>query len=127
MTEPRLYIIMRRDLWDNNPGKMMAQAAHAQALFDLYDKSDILEEYCVWRGDGTDNAGFGPTVVLDATWEQMCDIETRIPCSGMVVDPTYPWRNWYGEYFTSSETTCMWAFVWEEKDIEYLKQYKLHQ
>ena len=24
--EPRLYIVMREDLWDMNPGKAMAQA-----------------------------------------------------------------------------------------------------
>jgi len=34
--EPTLYIIMRSDLQDMNPGKGMAQAAHAQADFDSY-------------------------------------------------------------------------------------------
>lgn len=34
--EPRLYIVMREDLWDMNPGKGMAQSAHAQADFDAF-------------------------------------------------------------------------------------------
>lgn len=124
--EPRLYIVARSDLWHNNPGKMMAQAAHAQALFDLYDKGDFLQEYAEWRGDGPDCIGFGPTIVLKATWEEMCDIEENIAHTGMVVDPTYPWQNWYGETFHSAETTCMWAFVWKETEFDYMKKYPLH-
>lgn len=34
--DPRLYIIMRKDIQDMNPGKAMAQAAHAQADFGAF-------------------------------------------------------------------------------------------
>lgn len=126
MNKPKLYIIIRSDLWDNNPGKMMAQAAHAQALFDLYDTTLFPDQYFDWCHDGKDNIGFGPTVVLSATWEQMCDIQERIIHRGMVEDPSYPWRNWYGDAFETSETTAMWAFVWEDSEFEYMSQYPLH-
>lgn len=126
--EPRLYIVMREDLYDNSPGKMMAQAAHAQALFDAYDfaGNHCLEKYCEWRGDGENCIGFGVTLVLSAPWEDMCDIRNAMPHNGMVVDPTYPYRNYYGKMFTSSETTCMWVFATTETEIEFMKKYNLN-
>jgi len=127
--EPRLYIIMREDIQDMNPGKAVAQGCHAQALFDLYNHGDngILEPYCAWRGDGEDCLGFGVTLVLSALWEQMCDIEDCVKHTGMVVDPTYPWRNYYGKTFTTAETTCMWAFPTTEQEFEYMHQFDLHR
>lgn len=127
--EPRLYIVMREDLWDCNPGKGMAQAAHAQALFDAYDfgANDCLEEYCEWRGDGENCIGFGVTLVLSAPKSQWGDIAWKVKHSGIVTDPTYPWRNHYGKVFTSSEDTCMWVFATTEEEIEYMKQWPLHR
>ena len=56
--EPRLYIVMRRDLWDMNPGKGMAQAAHAQSDFDAHlfpsgipDNNNLLEAEKLGRKD----------------------------------------------------------------------------
>jgi hypothetical protein len=46
---------------------------------------------------------------------------------GLTVDPTYPWRNYYGKLFTSEEVTCMWAFVWKDEEIEYMRQFGLHK
>lgn len=127
--EPRLYIVMREDLWDMNPGKGMAQAAHAQALFDLYDHGHcgIFDLYSTWRGDGKNCLGFGVTLVLSAEWESMCDIQESVEHSGMVVDPTYPWRNHYGKTFTTAETTCMWVFPATKDEVEYMQQFPLHQ
>ena len=126
MIEPRLYIVMREDLWDLNPGKAVAQSAHAQALFDLYDHghNGCLEEYCQWRGDGPDCLGFGVTLVLSAPMSEW----SKIPLKhfGVVEDPTYPYRNYYGKVFTRSEVTCMWAFATTEEDVEYMSQFKLH-
>jgi hypothetical protein len=120
---------MRRDLWDMNPGKGMAQAAHAQALFDLYDHghNGCLEPYCEWRGDGENCLGFGVTLVLHEPLSVMEEIHERVVHTGMTVDPTYPYRNHYGELFVSNEVTCMWVFVYTEEDVEYMRQWRLHQ
>lgn len=135
MTEfnQRLYIVMREDLWDMNPGKGMAQSAHAQADFDAYIDDNCEPEYSQynklwvnvleWRED----RNFGVTLVLSATLDDMHKIHETITHSGMTVDPTYPYRNWYGKVFTSEEITCMWAFVYEESEIEFMKQWELHK
>jgi len=125
--EPRLYIVMREDLWDMNPGKAMAQSAHAQADFDAYAENRYTDDvfrsshiqWCEYRN-------FGVTLVLSATMTQMHEIRTRILHSDITVDPTYPYRNWYGKVFTRSEPTCMWAFATTEEDVEYMRQFKLH-
>jgi len=126
--EPRLYIVMREDLWDMNPGKGMAQAAHAQADFDTYTENhykdgDFRSAHIQWCED----RNFGVTLVLSAEWESMCDIQESVEHSGMVVDPTYPWRNYYGKTFTTAETTCMWVFPVTDKEIEYMRQFTLHR
>lgn len=128
MTKPRLYIIMREDIWDMNPGKAMAQAAHAQALFDAYDHghNDSLEAYCEWRGDGKSSHGFGVTTVLTSLRSEWTDISLGVQHYGYVVDPTYPWRNHYGKTFTTMEDTCMWVFATTEEEIEHMKQWRLH-
>jgi hypothetical protein len=119
---------MREDLQDMNPGKGMAQAAHAQADFDAYAKNFMNQDefraaYVNWCED----RNFGVTLVLSTTLNQMHDIRTQIKHSDLTVDPTYPWRNWYGKIFTSNEVTCMWAFVWEDAELEYMRQYDLHK
>lgn len=124
--EPRLYIVMREDLYDNNPGKMMAQAAHAQADFDDYYKEsksdDLLDAVAVWKED----RAFGTTITLSTTFENFALIEYNVSHAGTVVDPTYPYRNHYGKMFTRAEVTCMWVFVTDQEDLEYMKQFDLH-
>ena len=129
--EPRLYIVMRRDLWDMNPGKAMAQAAHAQADFDLYmfpnpkatKSKEIADAVMAWR----ENRNFGVTLVLHEPLGVMNRIQERVVHTGMTVDPTYPYRNHYGELFVSNEVTCMWAFAYTEEELEYMQQWRLHQ
>lgn len=129
--EPRLYIVMRRDLWDMNPGKAMAQAAHAQADFDLYmfpnpkatKSKEIADAVMTWR----ENRNFGVTLVLHEPLGVMNRIQERVVHTGMTVDPTYPYRNHYGELFVSNEVTCMWAFAYTEEELEYMRQWRLHQ
>lgn len=135
MPQPKLYIVMRRDLWSMNPGKGMAQAAHAQADFDAYAAA---EEAMVRQGETSDlsfvdavdtwreNRTFGVTLVLHAPLEQMQEIQRNVAHSGMTVDPTYPYHNWYGELFVREEVTCMWVFVWEPAELEYMKGFDLH-
>ena len=138
--EPRLYIIMREDLWDMNPGKGMAQAAHAQALFDQYEtemqanavhekyqpEREFLDAVSDWRGVNDRCRGFGTTIVLSAPKSQWMDISMGFEHYGYVEDPTYPYRNHYGQVFTSSEDTCMWAFATTEEEADYVKNIPLH-
>jgi peptidyl-tRNA hydrolase len=131
--EQRLYIIMREDLYDNSPGKMMAQAAHAQSDFDAYvddccapqfkQDDELWSNVSKWREDRT----FGTTLVLSATLNDMLTTCDNMDHCGLTVDPTYPWRNYYGKLFTSEEVTCMWAFVWKDEEIEYMRQFDLHK
>ena len=125
--EPRLYIVMREDLWDMNPGKGMAQAAHAQAGFDAYahgrPEADFYQAFQMWKEDRS----FGTTLVLSATLKEMDDICDNVTFRAMTVDPTYPYRNHYGKVFVREEITCMWAFVWTDEEVDYMKQFKLHQ
>jgi hypothetical protein len=125
--EPRLYIIMREDLWDMNPGKGMAQAAHAQADFDSYvngrPEAEFYSAVQAWKEDRS----FGTTLVLSATLKEMDDICDNVMFRAMTTDPTYPYRNWYGKVFVREEITCMWAFVWIDEEIDYMRKFKLHQ
>ena len=130
---PRLYIIMREDIPDMNPGKGMAQAAHAQSDFDNYveescgpgyKQGDVFwQDVTNWREDRT----FGVTLVLSATLADMHEIDNKLTHSGLTTDPTYPWRNSYGKLFLSNEVTCMWAFARTEDEIEFMKKYPLHK
>ena len=129
--EPRLYIVMRQDLWDMNPGKAMAQAAHAQADFDLYMFADpnaakskeIADAVLAWREDRS----FGTTLVLHEPVDTFGKISMNVAHWGYVTDPTYPYRNYYGEVFTRSEVTCMWVFVYTEEEAVYMRQFDLHK
>jgi len=126
--EPRLYIIMREDLWDMNPGKGMAQAAHAQADFDTYAENRYTDDafrsaHLQWCED----RNFGVTLVLTAPKSEWMQISLGVEHCGYVNDPTYPYRNYYGKVFTSSEDTCMWVFATTEQEVEHMQQYNLHK
>lgn len=119
---------MREDLWDMNPGKACAQAAHAQAEFDAYCdpehvNDDFWKSLVAWREDRS----FGVTTVLSEPQDTLNIIRMYVDHCGFVEDPTYPYRNYYGQVFTSKEVTCMWVFATTEEEIEYMKQWKLHQ
>lgn len=130
--EPTLYIIMRKDIPDMNPGKAMAQAAHAQAMFDLYepmnypDNADWPEHIANWRKDGESSLGFGRTLVLTAWLDGLFKITNTVRNSGLVTDPTYPVHNYYGELYTTSAITCAWAFPVTDQEVEYMKRFELH-
>lgn len=136
---PTLYCLMREDLQDNNPGKMMAQAMHAQADFDRWveklEPDDLLSSYVnEWKEDRS----FGRTLVLGVTLDQIIDFDvvgvvgmsTCKRMSDYTVDPTYPWRNFYGKLFVTNEITCAWAFACDatpQAQIDWLKSQSLHQ
>jgi peptidyl-tRNA hydrolase len=127
---PRLLIIMREDLWDMNPGKGMAQAAHAaqdmtatiMSTGTPYEKEQY-EQWCEGRN-------FGVTITLSAPFDSMSKMSLMLEMNGvpngMTVDPTYPYRNYYGDVFTSSEVTCMWVFIHDEVAEQVQAELKQH-
>lgn len=126
--EQRLYIVMREDLWDMNPGKGMAQSAHAQAEFDEYVENNYTDDdfrsaHIAWCKD----RNFGVTLVLSAAKTEWMQISLGVEHYGYVNDPTYPYRNYYGKVFTSSEDTCMWVFSTTEEEIAHMQQWDLHK
>lgn len=82
----KLYIIIRNDLPSLNPGKAMAQAAHAANQFVHDVKNKQVKE---WQKDGQ---GFGTTIVLSASIGEINSIYNTSdePCD-YVVDETYPY------------------------------------
>lgn len=136
--EPTLYIMMRKDIPDLNPGKLGAQAAHAQAEFSemitLNSGDKYLQEaFFIWK----DGRAFGRTLVLEATLDDIKYINDMYQYSGITVDPTYPWRNFFGEVVLSDIPTCGWTFTFENPKTEFdysvisfysrLKQLPLHR
>lgn len=133
-TGARLYILMRTDIPQMNPGKLGAQAAHAgtKFVFDVMssDNEELKDEMTAWAEQGD---GFGTKITLAATEEQILDItnsmEQQDMQSGLVVDPTYPMTNYFGDFFTRSELTCGYVFVPHTAPasvLEELKEFDLH-
>lgn len=131
MVDNVLYLIMRKDLPDNNPGKMMAQAGHLVSDFEhhvYHDRTKMLDnEVSKWRGELT----FGPKIVLEADKKEIDEIFLNMRTSaGLVYDPTYPYKNYYGETYVRDELVGMWVFVNSctyEHEIELLKNLPLHR
>lgn len=118
--EQRLYIVMREDLWDMNPGKGMSQSAHAQAEFDEYVENNYTDDdfrsaHIAWCED----RNFGVTLVLSAAKTEWMQISLGVEHYGYVNDPTYPYRNYYA--------TCMWVFATTEEEIAHMQQWDLHK
>jgi hypothetical protein len=109
---------MRQDLQDLNPGKGMAQAMHAQADFDQWvdDKLVSSPAYKPYIAEWKEDRSFGRTLVLECTLDEISNIAAGRHRDwphplGVTVDPTYPWRNFYGKVFLTSEVTCAWLFA----------------
>lgn len=98
---PRFYILMNCDLEDMNPGKGMAQAAHAASLFAARVKHmqafprnahdvRVVQQYNEWM----DDYGFGTKVVLEATADEVRHYVGTAESIGLesclVIDPSYP-------------------------------------
>jgi hypothetical protein len=131
---PTLYCLMREDLQDLNPGKGMAQAMHAQADFDQWVDDHPNSPFMPFIAEWKEDRSFGRTLVLESTLEQIGDITsialgTDLPV-GVTVDPTYPWRNFYGKVFLNSEVTCAWVFACDltpPQLLEDLRKLSLHR
>ena len=116
--EPTLYILARSDIPDLNPGKCAAQSAHAQADFNQYIKTRVKDDYRldIAYAEWTQDRNFGRTLVLEVNLSELQLVTELLNHSGQTTDPTYPFRNFYGELKTSNIVTCGWAFVYEESD-----------
>lgn len=131
MNDHILYLIMRKDLPDNNPGKMMAQAGHLVSDFEHHvyqDRTEILDtEVSLWRGELT----FGTKIVLEADKIEIDEIFPKMQtAAGLVYDPTYPYKNYYGETYFRDELVGMWVFVNRytyQYEIDLLKNLQLHR
>lgn len=132
---PTLYCLMREDLQDLNPGKGMAQAMHAQADFDQWVDDHPNSPFMPFIAEWKEDRSFGRTLVLESTLEQIGDITSialgtdDLPV-GVTVDPTYPWRNFYGKVFLNSEVTCAWVFACDltpPQLLEDLRKLSLHR
>jgi hypothetical protein len=136
LTEPRLYIIVRSDIADLTPGKLGAQTGHAASMLarQVFDSNDasIIASYKQWEG----NRMFGTKIVLSATKDNIDSLIDTMslhqpnPYYGTVVDPSYPFRNYFGEMFTAKEMTCAFVFVTSEladEPLRILRKYPLHK
>lgn len=105
MNDDRLYIIMRRDLDSLNPGKAVAQGAHAATMFLSAAQNNAKYEYgrvVKWLG----KRGFGTKICLaaggprpgnkDESWILEAVVKQAKEAghlAGLVKDPTYPLRD----------------------------------
>ena len=116
---PYLYILMRNDLDSLNPGKMVAQGAHAANQF-THDRRFLLNriartgdaslvspepnippyEWRLWRLYDqwltSTKDGFGVTICLGVSGDMLHSVVTHIRaqhsavCAGITHDPSYP-------------------------------------
>jgi len=121
--KPTLYIIIRSDVPDMNPGKGMAQASHVTNDFMANCSSPYIRE---WMED----RNFGTVLVLSGTIDDIIAITGMDSDTGITIDDTYPWRNWYGKLHLTKEITGGWAFVHHESTkalTDYLQTLTLHE
>jgi peptidyl-tRNA hydrolase len=118
-----LYILMRTDMASMNPGKAVAQGAHAANMFgelmarrrESPAKGDhTIKQFAQWQ----DNRMFGTTITLSVNLEQlMAKVEQAITAgfvSGVCYDPTYPLRD--GDYtHLIPVNTCGYVFGSKEE------------
>ena len=98
--EPILYILMRNDLVSMNAGKAVAHGAHAANLFAadaaIYKRlgpdTPVARTFSIWGGEH----GFGTTIALHVSLVELhaavVMAKTLDAISGVVVDPTYPYK-----------------------------------
>jgi peptidyl-tRNA hydrolase len=89
-----LYILMRTDLASMNPGKAVAQGAHAANQFVADYWASAIHNY--WRNEA-DGQGFGTTIVLGVNEAQLLAAIEAAKALGVAAnithDPTYPIRD----------------------------------
>lgn len=116
--KPILYVLMRTDLPDYQPGKSMAQANHAGTafvndaglLFSGLPKHFLIPAFRTWINEGN---GFGTCIVLGCTYAEMryaVEMAELVDLlAGIVHDPTYPIRDGHMTQ-TLPVDTCAYIF-----------------
>ena len=134
---PVLYILMRTDMQSMNPGKAMAQAAHAANAAVAYANSidDEGVKYLLSEWQNSTRQSFGTTIVLDAgsinditawydSFEKDADDEPAV--FGIVNDPTYPVRDGDVVHFVDVDT-CAYLLCFKEGNVaETVAGFPLH-
>lgn len=112
MNQPTLYILMRTDMASMNPGKAMAQAAHAANAF-VRDARD--EHYHIADWESSTPQGFGTTLTLAVgSQEALEDAVEEAVADGFhadtIHDPTYPVRDGSVTHYVPVNT-CGYVFT----------------
>lgn len=132
--KPFLYILMRTDMASMNPGKAVAQGAHAanQFVHEIQQTTtdtgtgqpDSLSNYMLynqWRSE-CEGHGFGTTITLGVNEREMrqaVDFAKRLGfAAGVVNDPTYPLRDGEVTHLISVDT-CGYIFG-DKNELQYL-------
>jgi hypothetical protein len=135
MPNPVLYILMRTDMVSMNPGKAMAQAAHAGNALETHfettiqlamtssdpherEKSEMLNAaYHQWKNQTPQ--GFGTTIVLGGCMALICLDVRRLQgfgyLSAVVHDPTYPLVDGSVTHLIPLDT-CAYVFAPDKDD-----------
>ena len=128
MTEKKasflLYILMRTDLASMNPGKAVAQGAHAANLFMHH--TPHTPAYKAWIAEGH---GFGTTICLGVTEKQMraaVRMASRLDFPADIVhDHTYPLRDGDTLHLIPLDT-CAYVFGTKDDLAPILGHLSLH-
>lgn len=131
---PRLYVIMRRDIYDMNEGKAIAQGGHAVSEFISYmerrrnassseSRSLAVEAYEEWLNQSSQGS-FGTKITLWATRAQIAELKEGTV--SQIVDDTYPYTNTWGERYTNSEVTCWYKFAFTKEQADELSAFEMH-
>lgn len=88
-----LYILMRNDMDSLNPGKAVAQGAHAANVFADQMRYTTLfkKEYNKWAG----KRGYGTTITLSASKKEIEELDSsnvEYPMD-LIIDETYPLKD----------------------------------
>lgn len=140
MLDTRLYILMRSDMVSMNPGKGMAQAAHAANAF-IHNVDETMRKFetTVWSEQAAfvrhwqrqTPQGFGTTITLEVPSEN--ELRAHIDAaqefglfSGIVHDPTYPVRDGKITHLIPVDT-CGYIFVSDPENLpNATRQLSLH-
>ena len=107
-----LYILMRNDMDSLNPGKAVAQGAHAANVFaEKVKSSKFKKKYKKWAGD----RGYGTTITLSASKEEI-DALQQSPKENdeyimdSIIDATYPLKDGQVTHYFPC-LTCAYLFA----------------
>lgn len=108
-----LYILMRNDMDSLNPGKAVAQGAHAANMFTAYMEkfnSPYKKQYKKWLGD----RHYGTTITLSASVKEIDEAIGETVANGYpvntVVDQTYPLKDGDTTHYFPC-MTCAYIFA----------------